>query len=122
LQELDPSLDETEPGQTYNTALVVLSALTCGPNIVRLAAFTGLPRVFVAAIYQRMIQAELWTEAGVCSDHWQCEEGVLDLVAFWLDMLIAEELVIRRWDEEEGDYWYCGAACAHEGEDSGDVN
>jgi hypothetical protein len=48
LLDLDPSLDGSETDEMYNTALVVLSALSCGPDVTRLAAFTGLPEAFVS--------------------------------------------------------------------------
>jgi hypothetical protein len=54
LLDLDPSLDGSETDEMYNTALVVLSAVSCGPDVTRLAAFTGLPEAFVAAIRPRM--------------------------------------------------------------------
>ena len=122
LLELDPSLNGSEPGQTYNTALVVLSALTCGPDIRRLAAFTRLPEAFVAAIRQRMVRAELWTDIGVSCDHWQFGEHTVDLAAFWVDVLIAEGLVVRRWDEDKGEYWYCATEYAHDREQHSQVN
>ena len=108
LLELDPEVTGLR-AQSYNTALVVLSALTCGPNVQRLAAFTGLSQDFVAAIRARMVQAELWTELDVFSDHWNVAEGVVNTTAFWLDVLIAEGLAVRRWDEGVGDYRYRAA-------------
>jgi hypothetical protein len=112
LWELDPGAKDYETRSTYNTALVVLSALYCGPGTIRLADFTLLPRAFVAAIRQRMTKAELWSEFDVHCDHWQPEEGKFDSVAFWLDALVAEGLVIRRWRDEVGDYWYCATEYA----------
>jgi len=50
----DPSIPAALRPQSYNTALVVLSALSCGPDVVRLAGFTGLPQDFVANIRARM--------------------------------------------------------------------
>lgn len=112
LLDLDPSLDGSETDEVYNTALVVLSALSCGPDVTRLAAFTGLPEAFVAAIRPRMIRAELWTDVSVSCDHWLFGEHNVDLVTFWVDVLIAEGLVIREWDENEGEYWYCATEYA----------
>jgi len=36
-----------------------------------------------------MIKAEVWTEVGVCCDHWNVAEGVVNTTTFWLDALIA---------------------------------
>jgi len=54
-----------------------------------------------------MLMADLWTDIDVRSDHWAPAPGLFDSTAFWLDVLIAEGLMIRRWDEEQGDYFYC---------------
>jgi hypothetical protein len=122
LLDLDPSLADSAPDRTYNTALVVLSALTCGPDITRLAAFTGLPEAFVAAIRDRMIRAELWTEISVSCDHWQVGAHNLDLAAFWADVLIAEGLVVQRWDEDKGEYCYCATEYAQDREQHSQAN
>lgn len=106
LLEMDPSLRDTEPDDSYDTALVLLSALAKGTDSSRLAAFTGLPLEFVAAIRQRMIRAELWTEVAVCCDHWEVAQGVVSTSAFWSDVLVAEGCVVRRWDEDSGEYRY----------------
>jgi len=89
---------------------------------VRLAGFTGLPQDFVAAIRVRMVQAELWTELDVFSDHWNVAEGVFNTTAFWLDVLIAEGLAVRRWDEGVGHYLYIAAAHAPNSNAAAKVN
>jgi hypothetical protein len=106
LREIAPDLNEKDSAGTYNTAQVVVAALHCGPDIERLATFTRLPRPFIATIRRRMIEAELWTDLGVRSGHWEPAPGILDSTAFWLDVLIAEGMVVRRWEEEVGDYLY----------------
>jgi hypothetical protein len=116
LLELDPSLEGSEEDESYNTALVLLSALACGPCTMRLAEFTKLPPEFVATIRQRMIRAQLWTELDVCCDHWYVAAGVVSITAFWLDVLIAQGLAVRKWGEEEGQYRYWHVASAPERE------
>ena len=91
---------------------MLLSALACGPDTSRLAAFTGLPEDFIVTIRQRMIRAELWIELTICCDHWEVGAGVVSMGAFWSDVLVAEGLVIRQWDEESGDYRYFAAVYA----------
>ena len=61
LAELDLSLDGKQSDDAYQTALVVVSALACGPDPQCLAKFTQLPVEFVQAIRRCMIAAELWT-------------------------------------------------------------
>ena len=106
LLEIDPSLVGNEVSASYHTAVVVLSALTCGPDVVRLAKFTKLPREFIATIHQRMIRAGIWTELEVFSDHWHVAPRVINPTAFWLDVLVGLGLVVRTWDEEKGYYLY----------------
>ena len=106
LAELDPSLDGKQPDDAYRTALVLVSALTWGPDTQHLANFTELPVEFVSAIRRRMIAAELWTEVEVFCDHWFGEANLVCTTALWLDVLIGQGLVVRAWDETAGDYRY----------------
>jgi len=106
LSELDLDVSIEERPAFYNTALVLLSAPVCGPDTARLAAFTGLPYSFIAPICRRMIQAELWTHNEVHCDDWYMAEGALCARCFWLDVLVAEGFVMRKWNEEEGQYCY----------------
>ena len=70
LLELDPTWEGSEPDESYQTALVLVSALVCGSDIEGLAEFTQLPRTFVETIRHRMIRAELWTESDAFYAHW----------------------------------------------------
>jgi len=108
LSELDPSLEGGTPDDFYLTALVLVSALVCGPD----TEFTQLPREFVQAIHQRMIPAELWTEIDVFCGHWFGEGNTVSTTAICLDVLIAQGLVVRKWDEQEEDFRYYDAAYA----------
>jgi hypothetical protein len=82
----------------------------------RLGEFNKLPPEFVATIRKRMIRAQLWTELDVCCDHWYVAAGVVRITAFWLDVLIAQGLAVRKWGEEEGQYRYWHVASAPERE------
>jgi hypothetical protein len=53
-----------------------------------------------------MIRAELWTELDVCCDHWCVSDGGFRTTAFWLDVLVEQGRVVRRWVEEQGQYRY----------------
>jgi len=122
LSEIDPSLDGSQQNEAYNAALTVFSAIVCGPDPRGLAAFTGLPIEVVATIRERMIRAELWTELDVNCDHWFVAEDVVSSTAFWVDVLVAEGLLVRNWDEAEGDYRYCDSAYATANAKSETVN
>jgi hypothetical protein len=54
-----------------------------------------------------MIRAELWTETDVFYDHWFGEGNLVCTTAVWLDVLIGEGVVVRKWDEGAGHYKYC---------------
>src|SRR5262249_34388255 len=108
LLEIDPKLAETEETDAYNTALLVLAAWGCGPDLAKLTRLTKLPKEFVERILWRMIAADLWTETGACCDHWWISPEVFSTSAFWADVLVAEGQVVRYWVEAEGNYryWY----------------
>jgi hypothetical protein len=106
VNKLDPTLEDSEEDDSYRTALVLVSALVYGPDTRVLAEFIDLPCEFVEAIRQRMIQAELWTEMGVLCDHWFGEGYTIFPVSFWMDVLIAQGKLLRRWTEEQGQYTY----------------
>jgi hypothetical protein len=107
LLELEPKLEGAEEDDSYKTALVLLAAITCGSDTTQLAQVTELPRQFVSKIRQRMITAELWTELGAaCGENWYASDGGFCTTYFWLDVLVAQGRVLRRWVKEEGQYRY----------------
>ncbi len=69
LLEIDPSLNGAEDDESYKAALVLLSAMSLGPDTTQLVEFTRLSRTFIATIRERMIRAELWTESETQYDH-----------------------------------------------------
>ena len=102
LAELDPTFERSADEDTYRTAVVLFSALVHGSDTEVLAQFTNFPREFVETIRQRMLQAELWTDTDVLCDHWFTEGDRVSLVAFCVDVLVAQGRLIRRWKEEKG--------------------
>lgn len=104
--ELDPGLAGCNDGHRYKAALVLLSALHVSGDPVLLAQFTRLPLGYISEIHRRMILAELWSEEDVCCEHWFASQQKFRAAAFWLDVLVAQGLVLRRWFEEEGQYRY----------------
>lgn len=106
LFELDRIISIQEQPEVYRTAVVLLSAVICGPDTTHLMSFTGLPRSLIAPIRRRMIQAELWTELEACCSGWYDKEGRFCITSFRLDVLVAQGSVTRTWDEVEGQYCY----------------
>ena len=53
-----------------------------------------------------MISAQLWTDIDVCCDHWYGSDGAFCTTYFWLDVLVAQGRVVRRWVEMERQYRY----------------
>jgi hypothetical protein len=100
---LDPRLDGPERDRT---ALVLIAALACATDTIDLAELTKQPREFVAQIRQRMMKAHLWGELDVQCLHWFDSAGVFRPTYFWVDVLVAQGRILRRWVEEEGDYRY----------------
>lgn len=112
LAELGFALGGKQPDDTYRTALVIVSALTCGTDAERSARFNKLPVEFVQAIRRRMIAAELWTDMDVHCDHWFAGSNQVSSSAGSADLLVAEGLVVRAWDEASGDHRYRLLECA----------
>lgn len=80
---------------------MVVPRLSCGPDTTRLSGFTQMPSPFIAAIRQRMIAAELWTEVDVCCDHWYVSDQLFSAGLFWADVLVAQGLAVRQSVEDE---------------------
>jgi len=90
IRRLDPKL---EPGsETFNAALVTLSSGVIGPNIRRLAKFTGLPIRFVTEIGRRLRQGHVWVGNKVSCDWNNKETGGVE---FWLDVCVGQGLLKR---------------------------
>jgi len=109
LIELNPDLLGSEEEEAYQAALILLSSLPCGPGTADLVAFTGLPPSLVAEVRGRMIAGELWSETGDCLNSWFTKNGVFRDVVFWADVLVAQGLLVRRWVEHDGSYYYFAA-------------
>src|SRR4051794_15576450 len=70
LLDFEPTLAEEVERETYQTAFVLLAALSCGSDISPLVRFTYLPVNLIATVRHRMIEAELWTESNTFCEHW----------------------------------------------------
>ena len=95
LLKIAPELIGFERSPEYQPALVLLSALVCGPDAAKLASFTGLSDSLVWNIRLWMIEAGLWTIQDVRCQHWYNQDESFRDVAFWADVLVAQGLVDR---------------------------
>src|SRR6476646_1400245 len=93
LETANPLLVGHEDEPDYRCAALLLAALQIGNSIDRLSEFTGYPKQFVRAVYERMQDAELWVEDQVRCDHWKRKvEGRVSFdVDFWMDVLVRSE-------------------------------
>jgi hypothetical protein len=102
VQQMDPALDQNDLG--FRTAVVLMSAaFMTGPDTESLAAFTGYPLSLVVEISDRMLQAGLWRDGVVNSDHWF--RGEKWTAGIWTDCLVAEGLTLAR-QREDGQWEY----------------
>ena len=53
-----------------------------------------------------MIEAGLWTTQEVRCEHWYNQDESFRDVVFWTDVLVAQGLVERRWEQHERVYRY----------------
>ena len=92
VMRLDPSVKVDDPA--FGTAVVVLAAAVVGPNIKRIASFTGYGRPFVAEKARRLRKQKVWVGGKLDVDWFKPKgEGV---VAFWLDVVLADGLLVRQ--------------------------
>jgi hypothetical protein len=70
LLDFEPTLAEEEEHKNYQTAFVLLAALSCGSDISSLVRFTHLPVDLIATVRHPMLEAELWTESNTFCEHW----------------------------------------------------
>jgi len=105
LELIDPRLVGHENGIVYRHAIVLLSSLVVGNDISNLARFTGYPRTFIAQIYYRMQEAELWVGDLIRFEHWNYRGEMIFDVNFWIDVMVAHGGWIRFLDEK-GNYDY----------------
>ena len=71
-----------------------------------LANFTGASYSLVSKIRLWMTEAGLWNIRDVRCEHWYNQDESFRDVVFWTDVLVAQGLVDRRWDQQEGVYRY----------------
>lgn len=96
VRRLDLELDPSDSG--FQLAVILMAAaFVTGPDIERIASFTGHPRQMVADVSRRMHEAGLWEKGVVKSDYWF--QGDKWTAGLWCDTLVAEGRMKSRCNE-----------------------
>jgi hypothetical protein len=101
IQDLDPQLDR-KSREFRLPVILMAAAFVVGPDIDRLASFTGYSRTFVAAVSHRMQACGRWANGNVCTDDWF--DGDRVTAALWLDCLVADGTV-EMGQTDDGEKW-----------------
>jgi hypothetical protein len=78
-----------------------------GPYADRIVTFLGYPRGQVQVIAARLYEAMIWEKDEVRSENWF--DSQKETLAFLLDLMVAQGLLIRRWSEEKKQFEYCAS-------------
>lgn len=100
IARLTANLDASS--STYQTAVLLLTALEVGQGVHKLALVTGFGREFVARCARRLVDNGVWHEGETVSP-WTSSEA--EDAAFWADVGVAEGKLYRRRSAEGGYEW-----------------
>lgn len=94
IRRLDSSYKTVEPkdDEGFKTALILLASIVVGPNIKRLATYTGLSRWDVSKRSRNLRHNRVWVRGRVHGDWFDKKHGG---VAFWADVCVADGLMNR---------------------------
>jgi len=87
--QIDPDLEIDSNG--FRTAVILLSALAVGPNIKKIAKFTGYTRKEIAERSKNLRKNKIWV-GGKTNCDWFGEDGGIE---FTCDSLVADGLMNR---------------------------
>jgi hypothetical protein len=90
--------------------MVLLASELVGPYVDRIVTFLGYPRGLVQVIAARLHEARIWEKDEVRAERWFNTEK--ETLAFPLDLMVAQGLLIRRWSEEKKQFAYCASDVA----------
>jgi hypothetical protein len=94
-----------ENSNAFRAAMVLLASEFVGPYVDRIATLLGYISSMVQVIAARLYEARIWDDDQVRSEPWfDPQKGK---VAFLLDVLVAQGLLIRCWSEEKKQFAYC---------------
>ena len=96
--ELRQAVQQMSDGRDREIAIamsILVSALEVGPDVDRLVQYTRYARDLVAAISDRMREADLWAEDLIDDIEWWEENGELRVFGLFLHAEVALGLVRR---------------------------
>jgi hypothetical protein len=82
-----------------------------GPNVEALIELTGYPGEFVTNVAMRAKAAGLWLEGDVDYSHWFEGDIVVNPVRFWMDVFVAEGLLISHRRDDGTFVYFAGERC-----------
>lgn len=85
--------DKDEDGEGFRASVILLSSVNVGPNVKKIAKFTGYPRSFVWKIGKNLRDNGVWRGNKVAAGEWFEKGGG---VAFICDSLVAVGMLQRR--------------------------
>jgi hypothetical protein len=93
-----------EDSSIFQTAMILFASELVGPWSDLISTFLGYPPALVQAVAARLYEARIWENDEVRSEKWfDPEKGGL---AFMVDLMVAEGMLIRRWSEEDQQFAY----------------
>jgi len=90
---LDKSMKTAgENDHGFRTAVILLSSIITGPNIKKLAKFTGYSRAEISIRASKCREQGIWVGSKIDCADWFKDSGA---VSFWCDSLCADGLILR---------------------------
>jgi hypothetical protein len=79
--DMDRHLDVRD--RAFRVALILACSVRIGPNVRRIAHYTGYPYQFVEEVGRRLRQSKIWNGRFIDATNWCKEDGAL---AFWCEV------------------------------------
>ena len=100
----DEWLSDTDPSR--NTAIIMIAALFCGPDVDAIATTMGVDSGFVQCVADRMRGSKLWTETGGVDYADWLAGGYLGVANFGLDLDVGVGAFVRTGAKVNGQFEY----------------
>ena len=92
------------PRENLQATVVMVAAFFSGPDEGKIAHVTGYSREYVEEVGERLRVSRLWTEKGIDYGPWTDDSK--GWIGFFLDLAVAEGIVIRTDRKRNGEYLY----------------
>jgi hypothetical protein len=90
---------------SFQAAIVMITALFEGPDVVRIAEVTGYLKETVDQIAARLTASGLWKDGGIDYQEWDPTTDV-GILRFTMDHMVALGLLRRTGEKRNGRYVY----------------